>query len=93
MRSHQLSQISHFRIKYEFSISFKREIRERLDKKKVDVEDEILIMGYLLMKRKMRKRRNHRQQNSGSEKYFCKGNRMGHICEELRLKNRESFFR
>ena len=34
MRSHQVSQISHFRIKYEYGISFKREILEKLDKKR-----------------------------------------------------------
>ena len=63
MRSHQTSrtwQISHFGIKYEFGISFKRE-------KKMDAEDKILMMGYLLMK----KRRNHQQQKQWSEKYFC----------------------
>ena len=33
MGFHQISLISHFRIKYEFGISFKKEIWEKLDKK------------------------------------------------------------
>ena len=70
MHSHQTSrssQISLFRIKYEFDISFKIEIWEKLDKNKIYAEDEIIIMGYLLMK----KRRNHQQRKQWSEKYFC----------------------
>ena len=35
--------------------------------KKMDAEDEILMMGYLLM----RKRSNHQQRKMWSEKYFC----------------------
>ena len=68
MRSHQThrtSQILHFRIKYEFNISFKRAISETLGKK-MDAGDEISIMGYLLM----RKRRNQ-QRKQWSEKFFC----------------------
>ena len=38
----------------------------------MDVEDEILMMGYLLMKTKINSK------NSGLEKYFYKGNLMGH---------------
>ena len=47
MRSHQISQITHFRIKYEFSISFKRDIWEKLGKKDGcggrDINDGIFI--------------------------------------------------
>ena len=60
MCSHQISQLSHFRIKYELGISFKRNLRKAWQKK-TDAEDETLMMGYLLMKRKMRKRRNHQR--------------------------------
>ena len=68
MCSHQISrtsQISDFRIKYEVGISFKRTISEKLDKKKMDAEDELLMMRYLLM----RKRRSQ-QRKQWSEKPF-----------------------
>ena len=64
MRSHQISQIPHFQIKYEFGISFKRE-------KRLDAEDEILMMGYLLIKRKMREKKY--QQKLGWRNIFTKG--------------------
>ena len=47
MGFHQISLISHFRIKYEFGISFKKEIWEKLDKKdgcgRRDLNDVIFI--------------------------------------------------
>ena len=45
-------------------------LEEKFEKswtKKMDAEDEILMVGYLLM----RKRRNHQQKKQRSEKYFC----------------------
>ena len=60
MRSHQTSrtsQILHFRTKYEVVFHPKRAIWEKLNKK-MSAEDEVLIIGYL----PMRKRRNHQQQ-------------------------------
>ena len=77
MRSHQISQISHFRIKYEFGISFKREIWEKQDKKRSMRKTRYLMMGYLLMKRK-------RRESHGTYNILWK---------KLRLKDRESFFR
>ena len=46
--------------------------------KKMDGEDEILMMGYLLMKGKW-EREEINSENSGLDKYFYKGNLMGHI--------------
>ena len=34
MCSHQILQISHFRVRYEFGISFKKQVSEKLDKKR-----------------------------------------------------------
>ena len=45
MRSHQISQISHFRIKYDFGIFFKRNLR-KAKQKKIDTENEILVMAW-----------------------------------------------
>ena len=41
--------------------------------KKIDAEDEILMMGYLLMKRKMRKRRNQQQKQWVREIFLPRG--------------------
>ena len=46
------------------------DLEEKFEKswtKKMDAEDEILMVGYLLM----RKRRNNQQKKQRSEKYFC----------------------
>ena len=69
MRSHQsskTSKISYFRIKYELLFHLEEKF-EKSWTKKMDAEDEILMVGYLLM----RKRRNHQQKRQRSEKYFC----------------------
>ena len=67
MHFHQTSsnsQISHSRIKHQFGIwSNLRKARQ----KKMDAEDEALIMGYLLM----RKRRNYQKRKQCCGKYFC----------------------
>ena len=64
--------------------------------KGIDAEDEILMMGYLLMKREMEKRRNHRQLKQWVREMFLQ--RESHevyniLWKELRLKYRGSFFR
>ena len=61
----------------------------------MDAEDEILMIGYLLMKRKMRKRRNQQRKQWDREIFL---QRISHgkyniLWKELRLKHGDSFFR
>ena len=59
----------------------------------MDAEDEILVMGYLLMKRKMRKRRNqHRKQLVREILLQSESHGVYNILwKELRLKDRDHF--
>ena len=61
----------------------------------MDAEDEILMMGYLLMKRKMRKRRNQQRKQWVREIFLQRDSHGAYtmLWKELRLKDRESFFR
>ena len=61
----------------------------------MDAEDEILMIGYLLMKRKMRKRRNQQRKQWDREIFL---QRISHgtyniLWKELRLKHGDPFFR
>ena len=54
----------------------------------MDGEDEILIMGYLLMKMKMRNRRNHQQRKQWIRELFLLRKSYGvYMMKELRLKD------
>ena len=54
----------------------------------MDGEDEILIMGYLLMKMKMRNRRNHQQRKQWIRELFLQRKSYGvYMMKELRLKD------
>ena len=61
----------------------------------MDAEYEILMMGYLLMKRKMRKRRNQQRKQWVREIFLQRESHGAYniLWKELKLKHRESFFR
>ena len=92
IRPNETLQISRFWIKYEFCISFKRAIWEKLDKK-MDGEDEMLMMGHVSRKRKMRRRWNHQQRKQWVREIFLQRESHGALWRELWLEDRESFSR